>query len=90
MSLHADVFIMKSETGWLKSTYFTVLDKAEQDALDVLGVTEAVAEEFKKNYPQIKNLYIKSDNAGYYHNASMIEGVKIVFERHDISVRRLQ
>ena len=88
MSLHADVFVMKSSTGWCKASYLTVFDKAEQDALDILGITEVVAEEFASNYPHIRYLYLKSDNAGCYHNASVVECMQSMFEKHNITVLR--
>lgn len=88
MSLHADVFMMKIDQEWKKYVYITAFDKTEQDAIDVFSITNAVAEHFLHDFPQIRNIYIKSDNAGCYHNASMVEGVKNILAKYKLNLAR--
>lgn len=35
MSLHIDVFVMKTNGNWTNSFYITIFDKADQDTIDV-------------------------------------------------------
>lgn len=89
MSCHGDVVLMYDPSkGWIKAVYYTLFDKADQDAIDVLSITEEYAKEFSKNFPSIVYLYVKSDNAGSYHNCMMVEGVKNIFEKYGIKLVR--
>ena len=55
-----------------------------QNWFSVASIVEHVLEE----HPNVKMAYLKSDNAGCYHNASLILSLKSIGERTGISVRR--
>lgn len=64
MSFYIDVFLMKKHDGTnYKSVYYVMLDKCDQDLLDILNIAEIVAEKFCQDHNEIKSLFIKSDNA---------------------------
>ena len=75
MSLAIDVFFMKGEApGSLKKeVYFTVLERCDQNMASTLSVADHVLNKFSADYPYIKNLSIKSDNAGCYAGNSSAE-----------------
>ena len=64
ISLHVDCLMFGSEGSLKKVIYFTVIYLCDQDAKDVLSINKEVIKEFVKSQPQIKNIYMKSDNAG--------------------------
>jgi len=73
-----------------KHTYLTALTRCDQDVLKTLCVSDYVIKQFKKDFPNVNNLYRKSDNAACYAGNSVAEieykickanGMKLI--RHD-------
>lgn len=64
MSVSVEVFISKALGSHLKLVYLVALDRCDQDALETLCIADVVAEQFKKDSPHTKQLWLKSDNAG--------------------------
>jgi len=54
-----------------KRTYITFIGKAAQDAGCVMAIYKSLLQQIKKDFPHIKSLIDKSDNAGCYHNESL-------------------
>lgn len=79
---------MKVGDEWHKAVYLASFYKAKQNISDVLAITEVVAEQFHKDYPHIKSLYVKSDNAGCYHTAPTVEVVRNIFKKFHIKIER--
>ena len=50
-------------------------DNSKQDALTTAAVIKANIIEFKKNHPEIKQLYLRSDNAGCYKSSKLIQAL---------------
>lgn len=44
--------------------YFVALDRFDQDVLETLCIADVVIEQFKKDNPNIAQIYLKTDNAG--------------------------
>ena len=71
--------MFRSERSINKVVYFTIIYWCDQDAKDVLSINEEVIKEFVKSQPQIKKLYMKSDNAGCYRNSQSPEALFHIF-----------
>ena len=54
-----------------KRTYITFIGKAPQDSGCVMVIYQSLLEQIKKDFPFVKHLIDKSDNAGCYHNESL-------------------
>ena len=65
-----------------------IFDFCIQDWFSVASIVEHVLVTIKQEHPNVKMAYLKSDNAGCYHNASLILSLKSIGERAGISVRR--
>ena len=64
MSMHVDVVLKRTpENDLVKHTYLTTLTRCDQDVLETLCVSELVVKQIRKNFPELKKLYKKSDNA---------------------------
>lgn len=73
---------------WQKAVYLTAMDKAEQDLKDTLSIADVVLTKFREDCPQIKNVYIKTDNAGCYHANSSVELMNSILKKHGINLIR--
>lgn len=86
MSFYIDVFLMKKHDGTnYKSVYYVMLDKCDQDLLDILNIAEIVAEKFCQDHNEIKSLFIKSDNATPELVHNILKKYKIQLEQYDFS-----
>ena len=52
-----------------------VKDSAKQDALTSAAIIKENIIAFKKNNPEVKKLYLRSDNAGCYKNSKLIQAL---------------
>ena len=75
MTLHVDVIFIREEGKIEKKTYYTVIFRCDQGMLDVLSISDCVLDEVQKDFPKIKQMYAKSDNAICYHSNGAAEGL---------------
>ena len=67
MTLHVDVFFLKENGQLRKKFYFTAVYKCEQGLIDSLFLAEVVLPKVRDDFPAVRYLYAKSDNASSYH-----------------------
>lgn len=68
-------------------TLVHVFEKSNQDSLYVLAIIDDVIEKLKSAIPGLKSISFRQDNAGCYHSATTILGVRQLAVKHNISVR---
>ena len=73
MSLHIDVFFRMDGDDLQKHTYFTAIFRCKQGLVDVLNIGENVLGQYSTDCPDVKSLFLKSDNAGSYHGNHIME-----------------
>ena len=57
-------------------TYASIIqDSAKQDALTSVAIIKENLIAYKKNYPEVKKMYLRSDNAGCYHSSTLIQAL---------------
>ena len=88
MTLHIDVFFEKYGTDLLKHTYFTAVFRCKQAMVDVLNIGENVLHQFSQDCPNIKKLFLKSDNAGSYHGNFIMEATYKLCKRLGLALLR--
>ena len=59
-----------------------------QDWFSVVSILEHLLSTIKEEHKNVSTAYLKSDNAGCYHNASLITSLKSIGERAGIHVQR--
>ena len=88
MTLHVDV-IFRFENGEMKKyVYFTVMQRSDQDAEDVLALAKHILQKLKTDHPSVTTIYKKSDNASCYHNALGPEVLYWLCSEQDMSLVR--
>ena len=88
-SWHVACVVFKTgENEFSVETIVHIFDSCIQDWFSVASIIEHVLVTIKQEHPNVKTAYLKSDNAGCYHNASLILSLKSIGERAGISVRR--
>ena len=88
-SWHVACIVFKiGENEFDVETMVHIFDSCIQDWFSVACIVEHVLVTIKQEHPNVKTAYLKSDNAGCYHNASLILSLKSIGERAGISVRR--
>eukprot|EP00111_Clytia_hemisphaerica_P013103 TCONS_00038459-protein len=89
MTLHVDVFFFKDrEENLIKKVYFTAAYRCEQALVDSLCLADVVLEKAKKDFPNMSQLYAKSDNAPSYHGNYYLESLYKLCKDKDISLQR--
>ena len=89
MTLHCDVFLLKENGTVKKHTYFTTVYRSDRDFKDSLSLGDYVVKEFSKDFPDVKELYCKSDNAGCYHGNPYPESIYKICKQNSITLKRL-
>ena len=88
MTLHVDILFTKTNDVLHKCIYFTCIYRCDQDTKDVLSINEHVLNQFKKDEPNIKKLYTKSDNAGCYHTSYSPEALYFMCKQKGMELLR--
>ena len=68
-------------------TLVHVFEKSNQDSLYVLAIIDDVIEKLKSAIPGLNSISFRQDNAGCYHSAATILGVRQLAVKHNVSVR---
>ena len=89
MTLHCDVLLLKENGTVKKHTYFTTPYRSDQDIKDSLSLGDYVVKEFSKEFPHVKELHYKSDNAGCYHGNPYPESIYKICKQNFITLKRL-
>ena len=55
-----------------------IFDACNQDWFAVASVLESVASEIVNMEPGVKELFLRSDNAGCYHNAALLSSAAVI------------
>ena len=97
--MHASCVIMKDnsdpdqteepseahEVKFKKRTYMTFIGKAAQDAGSVIAIYQSLLRQLQSNFPHIKYIIDKPDNAGCYHNEVLFTG-KAIWPRKTLNI----
>ena len=67
-------------------TLVRVFQRSSQDSLYVLAVIDDVIKKLKCTMPELKSLSFRQDNAGCYHSAATILGVRQLSIKHKITI----
>ena len=79
ISWHVSSVITKNDkTAKIEvSTYTHLIDSCSQDWYAVASILENLLKNVCERHPSIKNVYIRSDEAGCYHNNLLIASLKV-------------
>lgn len=69
-------------------SYAHLLDTCQQDWFAVCSIIESTLKEIKIQKPHVTHVYLRSDEAGCYHNNSLIAAAKDLGQRVGITVCR--
>ena len=69
-------------------TFVHLLDACVQDWFSIASIIEHTLKVVKMEDPQITNVYLRSDNAGCYHNTELLLSLQALSARHGIVVVR--
>ena len=84
---HLTVAITKSCQGKIQMLTFAHMFKsATQESSAVLAVVDDVLKQLKTLAPQITKIYLRADNAGCYHAATTLLGLKQLATKHAINL----
>ena len=68
------------------STLVHLFQKSNQDSLYVLAIIDDVIDKFKIAIPGLKSISLRQDNAGCYHSATTILGVRQLAIKHSVNL----
>ena len=61
--------------------FIHLFNKCTQESFAVLSIIEDLLKNVKAEYPNISQAYVRSDNAGCYHNGALLLSLREVGER---------
>ena len=67
MTLHVDIFFLKENGQLRKKVYFMAVYRCEQGLIDSLCFAEVVLPKVGDDFPAVRYLYAKSNNASLNH-----------------------
>ena len=68
--------------------HVAVLDNSKQDWFSVSCIIEEVLVTIKETHPSVSSAILRSDNAGCYHNSSLLSTINCTIKRTGIEVIR--
>lgn len=90
ISWHITVAIRKCATGEVQMlTFVHIFQSCSQESPAVLAIFDDVLKSLKTVKPDVKNVYLKQDNAGCYHSAATMLLIQQIASKHDITLKRI-
>ncbi len=87
ISWHVSVVTRKVDDKPQMLTLVHTFQKSNQDSFYVLAVIDDVIHQLKKVMPELKSVNFRQDNAGCYHSATTVLGVRQLAQKHDVSLK---
>ena len=88
-SWHVTCAIKRGEDDKLEvETFVHLFDSCVQDWFSIASIVEHTISMIKMEDPHIATVYLRSDNAGCYHNTELILSLKAMGDRHDVVFSR--
>ena len=69
-------------------TFVHIFDSCTQDWFSVASIVEHVLSVIRMEDPSITKFFLRSDNAGCYHNTELLLSLKAMGERHEVEFKR--
>ena len=89
MNWHVSCAITSDGKGnFVVSFYNHLFNSCSQDWFSVLSILENLLITVRSSNPKVKKAYLKSDEAGCYHNSQLIVAARDVGERVGVSLQR--
>ena len=89
MNWHVSCAITSDGKGkFFVSLYNHLFNSCSQDWYSVLSILESLLITVRSSHPKVKKAYLKSDEAGCYHNSQLIAAARDVGERVGVSLQR--
>ena len=85
---HICCVISRKEDKLEVTSYAHLFNSCTQDWFSVLSITENLMSLIKKSNPGIAKAYLRSDEAGCYHNSSLIASLRDIGDRQGIEIVR--
>ena len=68
-------------------TLVHIFDACNQDWFSVASVLESLASEIVNMEPGVKELFLRSDNAGWYHNTALLSSATVIIARQGLVLK---
>ena len=89
LNWHISSCILKRDSGMFDViSYAHLFDSCAQDWYAVLSILENLLNEIKRENPQITKAYLRSDEAGCYHNNFLVAALRDVGRKSGIKIER--
>ena len=80
-SKNAETISSSSKSTFQTESYILALTNAAQTDLDSLSAYEIILKQFQQDYPHVKKLHKRTDNAGNFSSHSTPEAEKLICDR---------
>jgi hypothetical protein len=88
ISWHVAVAIFLKNNSLTTLTFIHTFESTSQDADAVIGIVDSVLEQIKTQLGPRK-IYFRSDNAGCYHNKSLVTILNFLAKKHEHTLKRI-
>jgi hypothetical protein len=88
MNWHISSVVLKEGKESHVSSYAHLLNSCKQDWFAVLSILENLFSTIKSSHPHITKAYLRSDEAGCYHNSELVSSLYHLGKRQGIQILR--
>ena len=90
ISWHITVATRKNKDGEVEMlTFVHVFEKCNQDSNTVVAIVDDVSKQLTSIAPEISNIFLRQDNAGCYHSAPTLLGIRKVATKNKLQLSRV-
>ena len=89
ISWHISVFLRKHGDQMQHQAFLHIVTNTSQDNVVVVEISYHILKELKKENQEISLAFLRQDNAGCYHNATILAACRLVKELSGIKVEKV-
>lgn len=78
ISWHITVIVRKVDNKLQHQTFVHIVKNTSQDSDTVVQLTRHTLLQLKRQHPEINTAYLRRDNAGCYHSAALLAGLRLL------------
>ncbi|CAH1252459.1 Hypp9299 [Branchiostoma lanceolatum] len=86
---HISVAHRRCDASILVETFIHLFQTCTQDSSSVVSILQHTVQQLKEELPTLQSIYIRSDNAGCYHNTLLFQAAKHINQTAGVTIRRI-
>ncbi|XP_066270491.1 uncharacterized protein [Branchiostoma lanceolatum] len=86
---HISVAHRRCDASIFVETFIHLFQTCTQDSSSVVSILQHTVQQLKEELPTLQSIYIRSDNAGCYHNTLLFQAARHINQTTGVTIRRI-